>query len=327
MPGVITHYLMSKASADLIGDSAVLNCLKQHGDVFYLGAQGPDILYFALGNKDLNNLGERMHGEGVAGFFAECLNRIRKTASHEGRDEIIAYMAGYICHFALDVRAYPYIYYKAGFEGEDGRVEGESALRRHFLEATIDCVLLRNLEDKTPYALNIPGIISVGAKKRMLIGKFLSETVASSYGVFIYPEDYAKAMKDMAFVYRIFRDRTGTRRRIAMALGKVSDGMRTVASMMHCSPVKRLDYLNEQRAAWHYPWDDTIDINASFMDLFNSAADDSRIYVNAFGKALNRQLDDKIALSILGGKNFSTGLESTVKFLYYNIEFEKLKEE
>ncbi|MDR2649189.1 MAG: zinc dependent phospholipase C family protein [Clostridiales bacterium] len=321
MPAVITHYLMSKASEDLIGDSVVLSCVKQHNDVFRLGAQGPDILYFALGNKALNRLGRRMHSEGAGAFFAECLNRIRKTAAHEGRDEMIAYMAGYICHYALDVCTCPYIYYKAGFADEDGGLKGESAVRHHSLETSIDCVLLNNSDNITPYFLNIPMIVNVRAKKRLIIGKFLSETVTSSYGVFIYPEDYVKAMKDMVFVYSVFRDKTGVKRKAAEALGKVFFGIRIAASMMHYSPAGRFDYLNERRAPWHYPWDDAIDINASFMELFDKAVDDSRIYINAFAKALNKQLDDRTALSILGSKNFSTGLESAVKFLYYNIEF------
>ena len=321
MPAIITHYLMSKASADSLGNNNVLQCVKQYSEVFFLGAQCPDILFFALGNKELNQLGERMHREGINSFFAECINRIRMIAIHEGRDEITAFIAGVLCHYAMDTCAHPYIYYKTGFFNDDGEQSGESVIRHRFLETTIDVMLARNLEDSSPYSLNFIEKFTVRSKTRLLIGQFLSNAVTSSYGVFLYPEDYAKAMKDMAFVYRILRDKSGKKRVTAGILGKLFRNIAAVEALMHYEPVKQLDYLNEKRSIWHYPWDDSIDINLSFMDLFNRAIDDSRIYITAFSKAVNKQIDDKIALSIIGNKNFSTGLESPAKFLYYNIEF------
>ena len=327
IPAVITHYLMGKASAGLLGDNEFMNSVKQYGDIFNLGAQGPDILLFALGNKDLNKMGERIHGEGIGNFFAEGLKWIRKAAVHDGRSEIIAYMAGFICHYALDTCTHPYIYYKSGFSDENGLLYGESITSHRFLETTIDCILCGKLEEKNPYSLNISQKLRVGSKNRALIGRFLSDVISSSYGVFIYPEDFIKAMKDIVFVYRMLRDKKGIKKTIARIAGKLLRDYGAAEALIHYGPVKNLDYLNDQRNVWHYPWDDSIDINLSFMDLFKKAAEDSRIYINAFAKAVNKQLDDKIVLSILGNKNFSTGLESPVKFLYYNIEFQNAGKE
>jgi len=324
MPAVITHYLLSKACAGLMDDSGAAERLNLHGGVYYLGAQGPDILFFALGSKTLNQLGGRIHREGINLFFAECIKRLRMTAAEEERNELAAYMAGFLCHYALDTCAHPYIYYKTGFSHENGRLTGKPVIRHHFLETTIDCILSEKLEDKNPYLLNIAEKISVDAKKRALIGNFLSETVNASYKVFMYPEDYAKAMKDTVLFYKIFRDKAGRKRAAAKAAGKVSRNIDAVAELIHYEPVKPYDYLNEQRGGWHYPWNNSIELNFSFMDLFNKAAEDGRIYINAFEKAVHRQLDDRAALSVLGNKNFSTGLESPVKFLYYNTEFPKL---
>jgi len=322
MPAIITHYLMSKASAASLGDGEVSKSIDECKDIFYLGAQGPDIMFFALGNRELNKLGSRMHREGINSFFAECVNKIRKTAAHEGRSEIIAYMVGFLCHYALDTCAHPYIYYKSGFADEDGNLGGESRERHRFLETSIDCLLSEALDEKDAYSLNIAKVISTTTKKRDLIGQFLSDVIAESYGQFIYPEDYAKALKDIALVYRLFRDKTGKRKMIAKVLGKVARDHGSTAALVHYSPVKDMDYLNTQRSAWSYPWDDSIQVNLTFMDLFNKAVEDSHIYINAFTKAINKEFDERIALKILGNKNFSTGLENPVKFLYYSIGFE-----
>ena len=327
MPAVITHYLFANACADTLAESGVLTAVRRHGDVFSLGAQGPDILFFAIGNKAMNQLGGRMHHEGINAFFAECINRLRKTPEHEGRSELTAYMAGFLCHYALDTCAHPYVYYKTGFSDEAGSLSGEPAVRHHFLETTIDCILSEKTEYKNPYLLNISEKISIGAKQRAAAGEFLSETINAAYGVYMYPEDYIKAMKDIAFVYRALRDRSGKKRQVLHFLGRASRMVDALAAMIHYEPVKRLDYMNEQRGVWYYPWDNSIDLNFSFMDLYEKAVEDSRIYINAFMNAIDRKIDDKIALSILGGKNFSTGLESPVKFLYYNIEYDKFVKE
>ena len=325
MPAIIAHYLMSKASAKSLSNKEVFENIKQHSSIFYLGAQGPDILLFALGNKELNALGERMHREGIKSFYSECINRLRKTSIHDGRGELSAYMAGFLCHYALDTCTHPYIYYKTGFSDEDGNLDIESTIRHRFFETTIDCILSNHLDDKDPFSQNVFEKISIASKKRVLIGKFLSDVIASSYNVFIYPEDLSKALKDIAFVYKMLSDKTGKKRAFAMKLSKVFRGIAPIAALIHYTPVNTQDYLNERRDVWYYPWDDAIDVNLSFMDLFIKAVEDSAIYINAFEKTLQKQLDDKIALSILGNKNFSTGLESPVKFLYYNIEFNKFE--
>ena len=322
MPAIITHYLMSKASAGSLGGNVVSENVKRHSGIFYLGAQGPDILFFALGNKEMNILGERMHKEGIKGFYAECINRIRKTSVHNGRGELIAYMAGFLCHYALDTCTHPYIFYQTGFSDENGHLDFESTIRHRFLETTIDCILSKNLEENDPFSLNISEKIRIGSKNRVLLGKFLSDTIASSYNIYIYPEDFSKALKDISFVYKMLHDRTGKKRAAAMALGRMFRGIGPIAALIHYDPVQDQDYyINERHNVWHYPWDDTIDVNMSFMDLFNKAVEDSGIYINAFEKTLSKLIDDKIALSILGNKNFSTGLESPVKFLYYSNEF------
>jgi len=327
MPAIITHYLCAKSCADALVDNGVSDSVSRNSDAFYLGAMGPDILFFSFGNKEVNRLGERMHMEGINNFYAKCVDRLRRTAIHEGRGEIAAYMAGFMCHYALDTCARPYIYYKTGFTDQDWRVWNEAAARRHFLETAIDCILSKKLEDKNPYLMNIAEKITVGPKKRALIAQFLADMINESYGAPLYPEDYIKAMKGAAFFYRATRDKTGVKKKALKNLGKLIPIVDAAAEMVHYWPVKRLDYLNEQRAAWHYPWDNAIELNFSFMDLYYRAVEDSRIYINAFMKAVNKQLDDKIALSILGDKNFSTGLESPIEFLYYNIGFNKILKE
>ncbi|MDR1542164.1 MAG: zinc dependent phospholipase C family protein [Clostridiales bacterium] len=325
MPAVITHYLMGQAALKKMNDPWLKTLISKNMDAFSIGAQGPDILFFALGDKELNLTGNAMHESGISSFYSAAI-AAAKSAVEESKDIIISYMCGFLCHYALDTCTHPYIYFKTGFTDDKGSLKDMEKKRHRFLETTIDCLLCEKLGGMSPYKMNISKKILVAGKGRKVISQFLSQTIQAAYGLEKEPADYAKAMKDMAFIYRLFRDKSGRRRALASFAGKLFRDSGATAALIHYSDVKEsVDYLNMDHNLWCFPWDEDIELNLSFMDLYNRAVDDAQIYVNSFAKAVKGTLETKIALSILGGKNFSTGLESPVRFLYYNKEFARKK--
>jgi hypothetical protein len=128
----------------------------------------------------------------------------------------------------------------------------------------------------------------------------------------------------MAFFYNLFNDRSGRRKAIVAVLGKLLGDQGATAALIHDdSKSEAMDYLNLSHQPWRYPWDDSITVSFSFLDLFDRAIEDSLIYISAFLKTIGGKMAPDIAVRILGNKNFSTGLESYVKFLYDNRKFVK----
>ncbi|MDR1914758.1 MAG: zinc dependent phospholipase C family protein [Clostridiales bacterium] len=325
MPAVITHYLMGQKTIDTYGADALTVNVREHVEIFNLGCQGPDILFFARGDKKLNHLGEQMHKSGINAFFAECIKLVRKTAIGDGRAVLESYIAGFLCHYAMDTCTHPYIYYKSGFSSEDGALKGSFATAHRFLETTIDCILSKKLSNMNPYEQNIPKRLNAPKKEKKVVSYLLAEAISNSYNIERYPEDYAKAMRDMIRIYWVFRSKYGIRRNIITLIGRLVGDKGATGALIHYSPVNNLDYLNENQADWCYPWNDMFEINLTFNELTDRAIEDARIYISAFFKAVRKNLDDKIALNIIGNKNFSTGLEYDTKFLYYNNNLQELK--
>ncbi|MDR3239411.1 MAG: zinc dependent phospholipase C family protein [Clostridiales bacterium] len=324
MPAVITHYLMGQASLYQLQDECLQKQLLRRQAAFNLGTQGPDALFYAPLDKKLREQGHHMHRLGIGGFFDACLRFIHRQRAEEEKNILISYMSGFLCHYALDAWAHPYVYYQTGFSDESGGLRDDCVRRHRFWETTIDCVLAQKFGDGNAYLLDISHKISVPPDERRLIGQMLSNSIQASYGFARTAAAYDAAMRNIALAYWLFHDKAGRRRAAVSILGKLIRDHGATAALIHYGPVdESVDYLNLKRQTWRVPWDDSIELTFSFMDLFEIAVEESLIYIGAFVKAVQGKLDPKIALHILGNKNFSTGLESFVKFLYYNKAFER----
>jgi hypothetical protein len=232
-------------------------------------------------------------------------------------------MAGFLCHYALDCCAHPYIFYKSGFSDENGHLAIKAEKRHRFLEAAIDSLMAEKLGKCSAYEMNIGKRIEASRLERKAVSSCLAKCFKASYGFDREPGDYAKGMKDMSFVYKVFRDKSGRRRALVSFLGKLAKDQGASAALIPCPLDKGVDWLNSGRDAWCFPWDDSIEMSFSFMDLLQRSVDDAIIYINAFWKAVSKEMDPKIALSIIGNKNFSTGLEGTVPFKHCDKDFIK----
>jgi hypothetical protein len=112
MPAYLTHRVAGEMVLDKLPE-AVAN---KHA--FFLGCQGPDILFFRdfqpwrAPMKSLR-LGLRMHQERVRDLFFAALEYARQYEDAD-RDELIAYLTGFITHYAVDKNTHPFVYGKAG---------------------------------------------------------------------------------------------------------------------------------------------------------------------------------------------------------------------
>ena len=117
MPAYLTHR---------VAGERVLSKRKElcpaHEAAFFLGCQGPDIMFFHnyqpwRPSKAGMRLGIAMHSLRVRDLMRHALDF---TAAYAGpdRDELISYIAGFVTHYAIDKNAHPFVYAKAGDDGE-----------------------------------------------------------------------------------------------------------------------------------------------------------------------------------------------------------------
>ena len=119
MPSSYTHQFFARTAITLF-PREVQDIINEYPYTFYLGALGPDPLYFygPLKGNPFYSLGDEIHDKGI-----------RKTLlgiQNPGNEEI-SYLIGYISHYVLDKNCHEYIY----------AVDKDNRLH-HIIEAELD---------------------------------------------------------------------------------------------------------------------------------------------------------------------------------------------
>ena len=112
MPAYLTHRIAAQRVLEKTGEGI------KNKEAFYLGSQGPDVLFFRNFQpwRDATlslTLGIDMHSKHVRELFEHGLEYVRNYKG-EDRDELVSYMAGMVVHYAIDKNAHPFVYAKAG---------------------------------------------------------------------------------------------------------------------------------------------------------------------------------------------------------------------
>ena len=115
MPSTYAHYRMGQEVARLVPNQ-MKEVIYKNQELFEIGLHGPDILFYykpLISNK-VNQIGYGMHEHPGRKFFAHAAEVIQEN---NGNDAYLAYVYGFICHFALDVTCHGYIDEKIAASG------------------------------------------------------------------------------------------------------------------------------------------------------------------------------------------------------------------
>lgn len=137
MPAIFAHDLFGR-NVFLGLDKEIKEIILREKDCYYLGLQGPDVLFFyrPLEKNPINQKGYRYHERPAMEIFAHGLQVMRMAESDEERTAIRAYLLGMACHFALDHRLH----------GNVNRIEQETGYTHAQIETELDRRLLIGAE-------------------------------------------------------------------------------------------------------------------------------------------------------------------------------------
>lgn len=150
MPSVIAHYLLNQRLLGLMPDAFKAPGAKE---AFLLGAQGPDVLFYAgqpslKGKSLINKAGSRLHSD-LAELGLEAMLQAVRDAESGIRPVQETYLKGYLCHYCLDRRLHPYVHWAADRLGDVSKTR-TGGLCLHFrVETALDIILLRSETGQT----------------------------------------------------------------------------------------------------------------------------------------------------------------------------------
>lgn len=114
MPAAYAHFSFGNEVVDelklecSLRYKEILEIINKNYNVFQIGLQGPDILFFykPLSKNKVKNLGSKLHDENASEFFKQTVSMIKTLKKKE---IALAYLLGVVCHFALDSECHSYI--------------------------------------------------------------------------------------------------------------------------------------------------------------------------------------------------------------------------
>ena len=133
MPALFAHYSFGEKVLSALPATLSENIQRFH-EAFSLGTQGPDILFYhhPLKKNDTRAKGSDMHFLPGESFFLRQAKRLtlenfvkRENGQLLPSSAEASYVAGFLCHFVLDVFAHPTVYALQATGISHGRIESE----------------------------------------------------------------------------------------------------------------------------------------------------------------------------------------------------------
>lgn len=317
MPNIWTHLIFGRELLHKLDKMELIES-QTNGNIFNLGCQGPDFLFYHnflpwKKGKQLSELGSRIHHEKCGPFLLEMMdfarNRLHagcqqsafpsKGGGHILRQPLAVYTLGFLTHHVLDRNMHPYIYYKSGFKKWDHQ-------RFEVIMDTLMAKKFLGIETwKTPVwkqfdvGSELPD--GVAAMFEKITGKVFPDAVSG-----ITSSDWSQAYRDMISAQKLFHDPTGVKRILTA---------NQIEPLMYKKKNAPLDYLNEAKQAWNHPVSKAETYNTSVWDLWEQAlADGEAVLQHAFSFLTAEKgaaADEFIKLaSVVGDISYDTGKPS-----------------
>ena len=265
MPACITHHLFAQ---DLL--ARLSEAVDQ--SAFFWGAQGPDFLFChryiqAAAKKDVKSLKE----------YGSALHRTSPTATLRAMREFLArrpdrayrsYVLGFLCHYALDSTAHPYVNARAQALLEAQPWENASTLHGE-IEASLDAVILRWKTGQLPSEVHTKNMFPKNEGVQRKIAVLYREVLFTVYGNHVPEEELYRATRDAHFIFACCNDPSGLKRRIFSALEKGRPHYVT-SHLIPLTEDPEPDYANTQHSQWS--WQDQTS-RQDFFQLYEEVLD------------------------------------------------------
>lgn len=258
---------------------------------FRLGCQGPDFFFFhnmLSKTKSQHAIGNMLHERNIDLVM-------RELCRQAGQDEAaLAYVMGFLCHYALDYNAHPYIYSKVCHDDHTRFEAGiDSAYLRH---RGVD---IAKLPPSRVTAVTDDVLRRVDSVVSAVVKAAFNKEIS---GVFF------SAVKQAAHIQRAGFDPYDLKRPLAKLLDAIIGQPQVVSGKLFRRDTKdEVDYLNLKRMSWKAPWEDKLN-SESFLDIMQTAKGHAIRMWEALMAALSGG-NEALALEVIGARSFATGIE------------------
>lgn len=275
MPACLTHYQFARLVLAGIKPKEQENLVEC---AYYWGAQGPDFLfchrYFPwMRGKSLKLYGNQVHSAKpslVLGAMRNFLLRHRDPAYR-------SYVLGFLCHYALDSTAHPYVNALAAKLLEERSYETMSTLHGE-VEGALDSIVLRRETGLLPTEVNLKRMFPKDEAIQRRIAKIYQEMLFQVFQENIPEEELFRATNDAHFLFGCLTDRTTLKKRVFEVLERGKPHW-VSSHLIPMTENPEIDYANLQNSSWSAG---DVTSEKSFFDLLEEAIQTAHILISNF---------------------------------------------
>ncbi|MDD6579235.1 MAG: zinc dependent phospholipase C family protein [Lachnospiraceae bacterium] len=290
MPGFKTHSLFGIEAVKSLESSRLKNHIAGHNEVFQMGCQGPDFIFYFLPSHFYGkNYGDTLHTTKVSLFFKELIYLREKYPKSE-IPLIDSYIAGFFSHYILDSAIHPYIYYRT----KHMEHQNEHALdfgNHSSLETDIDQVCLSHYLGIQPLDFRPWKRIAMNERERTIIASFMARALNDTYPeIYCSSDTIRNAMRAMQLEQRLMYDPKGLKKKILDLTDYMICHHVFISSMVPYEGKSHYsDPCNTSGRTWENPFCPSMKSRKSVFNLFNEAKKQYLDIIELFIKTCEKQ--------------------------------------
>lgn len=318
MPNIICHTLFMDDVFDSL-EPSMQEWMEPRKQLLRIGANGPDILFFhgynlkRLHQTELRHLGSKMHHVKTNEFYIKAVDCIEKEKNETIKKDMLAYVCGHLCHWALDSITHPYIFYRTG------NCKGESAWWHHRFESILDAVMLKIKRDCTIENFRIGEICDAPLEVARAIARVYVPISNEVFNVEMKPHQIVESLQDWNFVQGVFYDPSGKKDKTVRSIEKVFGSENMLSGYLVPNKADDpYDVCNAMHERWCYPVDETMVSTESFLELYDKAMLVAKNAIRLFIDAINNDQGKIDLVYFLQDKNYDCGISEEKEMIHFN---------
>ncbi len=261
MPAATTHVEMAK---DVLRTSPTIESLVTNKQMFYLGSQGPDLLFFNRASilpGSTKKYGNLMHEEKVP----EVISYFERYANKN--EDLKSYFLGYLCHYCLDSTVHPLVYGVSHKKSlETGIDEGEIHVG---LESELDVWILSQ-RGRDIQSYDVYNYLKITDEEVKELAEMYHNMLMDVFHISLTEKHLQQAIKDVSFYTYVLRPKKWKYHIFYTLENIVLKGSHALTAMM-LNDTTINEILNLEHKTYSMPWNSKDTINASFPQLYGKA--------------------------------------------------------
>lgn len=324
MPNIITHTLFAQEIFDKV-DEATHDLFEPRLQLLEIGSNGPDFLFFHGMNpkdfykkSDLRVAGSMFHAAHVNDFYQKALISIRNEQDEDIKKDMMIYVCGHLCHWALDAISHPYVFYRTG------PCKGKSAWYHHRFESLLDAIMLKVKRECTIEDFKFYEVCDVTKEQARAIARIYVVAIRQILGFDIKPHQILESLNDWHFIETLFYDASGDKLKALQTLETFTKAYNSLSGyIVPNHPDDPYDVMNLLHTRWHHPSDSSFVSTESFFDLYDRAQLLAMEAIRLFLAACqNPDLDEDLLL-LIKDRNYNLGVSNQTEMTNFDLIFEK----